>query len=152
MIISATSSPHYTVTLEKVKKALSRKKSRVFVDLAVPPDIDKRVRELPDTGYYNIDDFVRVADENNRKKEREAAAAVDILEDYRVQLKKWMIFQKSFQDVQCVKEKICAQAEAKGIDKAVSHFFFALRESLEPNELEKFMEALKKVEESYEKN
>ncbi|WP_418747413.1 glutamyl-tRNA reductase [Frisingicoccus sp.] len=152
VIISATSSPHYTVTLEKVKKALTRKKSRVFVDLAVPPDIDKRVRELPDTGYYNIDDFVRVADENNRKKEKEAAAAVDILEDYRVQFKKWMIFQKSFQDVQCVKEKICAQAEAKGMDKAVSHFFFALRESLEPNELEKFMEALKKVEESYEKN
>lgn len=51
-----------------------------------------------------------------------------------------------------MKEKICAQAEAKGMDKAVSHFFFALRESLEPNELEKFMEALKKVEESYEKN
>lgn len=152
VIISATSSPHYTMTLEKVKKALITEKHRVFVDLAVPPDIDKRVRELSNTGYCNMDDFARVADENNRKKEKEAAAAVDILEDYRVQFKKWMIFQKSFGAVQRMKEKICRQAENKGMDKAVSHFFFALKESLAPEQLEIFMEALKKVEGSYEEN
>ena len=120
--------------------------------MAVPPDIDRRVQELSNTGYYNIDDFSRVADENNRKKETEAAAAADILEDYRIQFEKWMIFQKSFHEVQSVKEKICSQAEAKGMDKALSHFFFALRESFEPGQLEMFMEALKKVEESYEEN
>lgn len=152
VIISATSSPHYTMTLDKVKMALDTEKRRVFVDLAVPPDIDKRVCELSNTGYYNIDDFVRVADENNRKKEKEAAAAVDILEDYRIQFKKWMIFQKSFQNVQSMKKKICSQAEAKGMEKAVANFFFAVRESLEPNQLEIFMEALKKVEESYEED
>ena len=152
VIISATSSPHYTMTLEKVRKALITEKRRVFVDLAVPPDIDKRVQELSDTGYYNMDDFARVADENNRKKEKEAAAAVDILEDYRVQFKKWMIFQKSFGAVRRMKEKICRQAENKGMDKAVSHFFFALKESLAPEQLEIFMEALKKVERSYEEN
>jgi len=138
--------------LDKVKKALVTKKRRVFIDLAVPPDIDRRVQELSNTSYYNIDDFSRVADENNRKKEKEAAAAADILEDYRIQFEKWMIFQKSFQEVQSVKEKICSQAEAKGMDKALSHFFFALRESFEPGQLEMFMEALKKVEESYEEN
>ena len=152
VIISATSSPHYTMTLDKVKMALDTEKRRVFVDLAVPPDIDKRVCELSNTGYYNIDDFVRVADENNRKKEKEAAAAVDILEDYRIQFKKWMIFQKSFQNVQSMKKKICSQAEAKGMEKAVANFFFAVRESLEPYQLEIFMEALKKVEESYEED
>ncbi len=152
VIISATSSPHYTITLDRVKRALTTEKRRVFIDLAVPPDIDNRVRELSDTGYYNIDDFVRVADENNRKKEKEALAARDILEEYRIQFKKWMVFQKSFQDVQRMKEKICRQAEDKGMDKAVSHFFFALRENLAPEQLEKFMEALKKVEESYEEN
>lgn len=152
VIISATSSPHYTITLDRVKRALTTEKRRVFIDLAVPLDIDNRVRELSDTGYYNIDDFVRVADENNRKKEKEALAARDILEEYRIQFKKWMVFQKSFQDVQRMKEKICRQAEDKGMDKAVSHFFFALRENLAPEQLEKFMEALKKVEESYEEN
>lgn len=152
VVLSATASPHYTLTLDKVKKALVTKKRRVFIDLAVPPDIDRRVQELSNTGYYNIDDFSRVADENNRKKEKEAAAAADILEDYRIQFEKWMIFQKSFHEVQSVKEKICGQAEAKGMDKALSHFFFALRESFEPGQLEMFMEALKKVEESYEEN
>ena len=77
---------------------------------------------------------------------------MDILEDYRIQFKKWMIFQKSFQNVQSMKKKICSQAEAKGMEKAVANFFFAVRESLEPNQLEIFMEALKKVEESYEED
>ena len=152
VVISATSSPHYTLTLDKVKNALTTGKRRVFIDLAVPPDIDQRVWELSDTGYYNIDDFARVAEENNRKKEREAAAAADILEDYRIQFKKWMIFQKSFPNVQSLKEKIRVQAEDKGMDKALSRFFFALRESFEPKQLEIFMEALKKVEESYEED
>ena len=152
MVISATSSPHYTLTLDKVKNALTTGKRRVFIDLTVPPDIDQRVWELSDTGYYNIDDFARVAEENNRKKEREAAAAADILEDYRIQFKKWMIFQKSFPNVQSLKEKIRVQAEDKGMDKALSRFFFALRESFEPKQLEIFMEALKKVEESYEED
>ena len=152
VIISATASPHYTITLDKVKRALTTEKRRVFIDLAVPPDIDKRVRELSATGYYNIDDFARVADENNRKKEKEAAAAVDILEEYRIQYDKWMIFQKSFQNVQSMKEKICNQAQVKGMDKAISRFFFALRENFEPEQLEVFMETLKRVEESYEED
>lgn len=33
VVLSATSSPHYTLTLDKVKKALATKKSRVFIDL-----------------------------------------------------------------------------------------------------------------------
>ena len=115
-------------------------------------NFDLGIKVVVSFGYYNIDDFARVAEENNRKKEREAAAAADILEDYRIQFKKWMIFQKSFPNVQSLKEKIRVQAEDKGMDKALSRFFFALRESFEPKQLEIFMEALKKVEESYEED
>jgi glutamyl-tRNA reductase len=152
VIISATSSPHYTLTLDKVKGALVSEKQRVFIDLAVPPDIDGRVRNICGTGYFNIDDFAQIADENNRKKEKEAAAAADILEDYQIQFEKWMIFQRYFQNVQSVKEKICEQAEIRGMDKALSRFFFTLRESFAPEQLEQFMAALKKVEDIYEKD
>ncbi|MDD3221331.1 MAG: glutamyl-tRNA reductase [Clostridia bacterium] len=152
VIISATSSPHYTLTLEKVKQSLVTPKPRVFIDLAVPQDIDQRVSLLPETGYYNIDDFAQVADENNQKKEKEAMAAVDILEEYRMQFEKWMVFQKHFPQVKQMITLIGQQAENKGLNKAMEQFFFALREGMAPEQLEIFMESLQKIEDVYEKN
>lgn len=42
VVISATSSPHYTLTYSKMKKQLTTAKRRVFVDLAVPMDIEAK--------------------------------------------------------------------------------------------------------------
>ena len=75
VVISATSSPHYTLTYSKMKKQLTTAKRRVFVDLAVPMDIEAKISAVDDTCYYNIDDFTRIARENNQKKLREAEAA-----------------------------------------------------------------------------
>ena len=61
-----------------------------------------------------------------KKRKGKLSAAADILEDYRIQFKKWMIFQKSFPNVQSLKEKIRVQAEDKGMDKALSRFFFCI--------------------------
>ena len=41
-VISATSGPHYTVTYYDLKNNIKTEKSRLFIDLAVPPDIDDR--------------------------------------------------------------------------------------------------------------
>ena len=82
VVISATSSPHYTLTYSKMKKQLTTAKRRVFVDLAVPMDIEAKISAVDDTCYYNIDDFTRIARENNQKKLREAEAASGILDEY----------------------------------------------------------------------
>lgn len=42
-VISATSGPHYTVTYYDLKKNIKTEKSRLFIDLAVPPDIDENI-------------------------------------------------------------------------------------------------------------
>ena len=152
VIISATASPHYTLTVDKVRKALKTEKPRVFIDLAVPPDIDRRVAGLPKAGYYNIDDFARIAGENNRKKLAEADAAKEILEAYQIQFEKWMIFQKYFSMVRNTKAQIGRKAEEKGMDRALNQFFFALRECMTPDQLEAFMKTLTKVGEIYEKD
>lgn len=152
VIISATASPHYTLTVDKVRKALKTEKPRVFIDLAVPPDIDRRVAGLPKAGYYNIDDFAQIAGENNRKKLAEADAAKEILEAYQIQFEKWMIFQKYFSMVRNTKAQIGRKAEEKGMDRALNQFFFALRECMTPDQLEAFMKTLTKVGEIYEKD
>ena len=142
VVISATSSPHYTLTYSKMKKQLTTAKRRVFVDLAVPMDIEAKISAVDDTCYYNIDDFTRIARENNQKKLREAEAASGILDEYELQFEQWMVFQKSLSVMGKVRDNFVKVAEHKGVEKAFDHFFYWVRENNTPEDLETFFQCL----------
>ena len=55
IVVSATSSPHYTVYLEELD-GLDRL-PRVFVDIAVPRDIEPKIEELSETKVLTVDDI-----------------------------------------------------------------------------------------------
>lgn len=79
-IVCATASPHTILQAQGVRENLHVLKPRLFVDLAVPPDIDPAVAEIEGCTLLGIDSFRARADENNRKKQKavqEAAAIVD---------------------------------------------------------------------------
>lgn len=67
-VISATSSPHYTVTYSELKKHIHTDKKRLFIDLSVPHDIDKRIEECENLQLIGIDYFENLAHENNIRK------------------------------------------------------------------------------------
>lgn len=142
VVISATSSPHYTLTCGKMKKSLITDKPRVFVDLAVPMDIESKVIALGDISYFNIDDFTRIAKENNQKKLEEAKAASGILDEYELQFEQWMVFQKSLPIMAKVRDNFMKVTEHKGVEKAFDHFFYWVRENNEPEDLEVFFQCL----------
>lgn len=71
IIISATTSPHYTLTMEEMKPYLSKHKERLFIDLAVPIDIDKAVSKIEDAKLYDIDYFSVLSKGNNAVKLKE---------------------------------------------------------------------------------
>lgn len=54
VIISATASPHYTLTGTRVKEHMKTDKDRVFVDLAVPVDIEESIAEFPPNPSFII--------------------------------------------------------------------------------------------------
>lgn len=142
VIISATSSPHYTLTADKVAKAIQTEKKRVFVDLAVPMDIDEKIGQLPGAVTYNIDDFTRIAAENNKKKLHEVDAADEILEDYELQFEQWFIFQKSLPVMNTMRENFLKVADHKGVRKAFDHLFYWVRENNSPEDLQAFFRCL----------
>lgn len=78
VVISATASPHYTVTKGQLKNLSN--KERLFIDLAVPFDIDKGIGEIENTKVFDIDYFEEAARENNTIKLREADRAKVIIE------------------------------------------------------------------------
>ena len=55
-MVSATASPNYTLTKEQVEQ-LSLKKQIVFIDLAVPRDMEPGLSEIEGVELYTIDDF-----------------------------------------------------------------------------------------------
>lgn len=122
-IISATSSPHYTLTYSKMAEKLVTEKPRVLVDLAVPIDIEAKVEKLPGIMRYDIDDFQELARTNNEKKQHEVVAADQILDEVQMDFERWMVFQLALPDMASFKEWMEQEAEKKGLDKAIDKMF-----------------------------
>ena len=57
VIMSATTSPHYTLERESFAEALGEDAAIELFDLAIPNDIDPTIADLPGCSLHNIDDF-----------------------------------------------------------------------------------------------
>lgn len=77
LIISATTSPNITITREKLQDSLSGSgcdgsgagRPQIYMDLAVPRDIEKSIAELDNIAYYDMDSLpVRVRSERMRSQ------------------------------------------------------------------------------------
>lgn len=92
IVISATSGPHYTVTLEELSGKLTEKKKRLFIDVAVPVDMDPEIRSVEGLTLYDIDYFETLSRNNTEIKEKELERARAIMEEEFDEALKEMIF------------------------------------------------------------
>lgn len=102
-VISATGAPHYTVVCHELKKHLTAQKSRLFIDLAVPPDIDPCIEKLSGARLIGIDYFERLARENNAIKLDSVESAKLIITQELDVLKKELAFHDFLGDLERVK-------------------------------------------------
>ena len=145
VIISATSSPHYTLTYDNLAKCLKTSKQRVLVDLAVPIDIEAKVEWLPGVKRYDNDDFQELAKANNEKKQHEAMAADQILEEVRLDFERWMVFQQALPEIKKMKAWMLEEAEKKGFGKAIDKMFYRIRDNSSPESLKAFFKTMKEM-------
>ncbi len=80
-VISATSSPHYTLTAKLVRESLRTPRERLFLDISMPPDIDEDVAGIEHCRLVSLDDINQLAEENNRRKEQALMDAEEILKE-----------------------------------------------------------------------
>jgi len=81
IIISATASPHYTLTFDKLCEVMTQSKNRLFIDLAVPADIDKSMSNMANVKLIDIDHFNTLSKKNNVLKVRALEQGNLLLED-----------------------------------------------------------------------
>ncbi|MGN8896141.1 NAD(P)-dependent oxidoreductase [Flavonifractor sp. HCP28S3_F3] len=148
LVLSATTSPHYTVAAYELAE-LSRP-PKVLVDLAIPRDIEPGVGELPGFTLYNVDDLgVEVCRDIPPEAE-------EILEKYLSQLEQWENYRSCLPGLERVKQAVTARVLSTDLDgpeardlvelavsRAVDLLSGGLKESLTPEDLER---AARKIE------
>ena len=161
-IFSATRSPHHTIKFEEIKNLLKRDKNYCFIDMALPRDIDSRIKELNNVTLLHIDDFGVRAE----CAEEDLEAAREILLEYKQDFINWYHIRtlapkvneisevvgeltdckltKVYKNINISEDDKCflqssVQAATK---KAVSKLIFGLRENMEIEQYNQLLQAL----------
>lgn len=96
-VISATASPHYTLTAGRVGETLrtvADRRERLFIDISMPPDIDAAIGQMEGCRLVALDDIMRLAEENNRLKQKALTDAEEILAEELEKLCKTLSFHR----------------------------------------------------------
>lgn len=83
IVVCSTSSPHAVITHFAATTALRRRPAHpiLFVDLALPRDVEPIVGKLENAYLYNLDDLARIAEGNRAARQAEVSKARLIIEN-----------------------------------------------------------------------
>lgn len=138
VIVSATQSPHYTFTyLDLLKELDKESKPKLFVDLAVPYDIDKDITTIEGIELIDIDYFETASKENNTLKLKEVGKAEEILECCIDDTMKNIYIQNAYKSL----DKIVKKIDEKGF----SYLLFQLKESLNREQFKSLLDSLQNL-------
>jgi len=139
VIVSMTTSPHYTFTYNEVSEALKdNKKNKLFIDLAVPGDIDKEIAISKHCEILDIDYFEKASKKNNLTKLKELDK-VELILDSRIDETLKDIYVQKFQPIM---DAVNNTAQTKGFN----YLFYHLKDSLNSEQLKAVLQALRNIE------
>lgn len=98
LVFSATTSPHYTLTADQV--ALMQAPPKLFVDLAMPRDIDQAVGRDARVTVWNLDDLGDLEGENRADRQ----AAEQIIADELAEFLSWYAYRQSLPVISSMKD------------------------------------------------
>jgi glutamyl-tRNA reductase len=92
IVVSSTNSPHHIVEREELELVMAERAGRplLFIDLAVPRDIDPACHEVADVVIHDVDSVQSVADRNFSGREAESRHAERIVAAEAVRFERWL--------------------------------------------------------------
>lgn len=166
LVVSATASPNYTLTREQVE-SVPLKDHTIFIDLAVPRDMEPELSQLEGISLYTIDDFKLggPAEGERRFKEQAEAILQEEIEEFYV----WLDGRDMIPRIQEIKAEAVTdlnlrlhkilhklpltEQEKESLEKAidtaagkvVTKMIFGLRDALEKDVFAECVEGLEKL-------
>jgi glutamyl-tRNA reductase len=92
IVLSSTGAPHFIIRPKDVEEVLRRRKYKplLFIDIAVPRDIDPAVNDVDNAYLYTVDDLNGVVQSNLEQRKKEAQKAEGIVDQEIGQFAKWL--------------------------------------------------------------
>jgi len=91
IIISATSSDEYILSYKDVKQMMKKRKGDIccIMDIAIPRDVDPKVKKIDGVFYNDIDSLNIIVDNNRKKREKEIPIINNIIMEEMVAFFSW---------------------------------------------------------------
>lgn len=137
IVISATKSPHYTLTYTKIEQEQLSQKPRLFMDLSIPRDIDEGVLRIPETTLITMDEIEGMAAKNNALKMAEVEVAEEMVAESLDEIQKVLAFHAFIPLFNRMKERQTEQ---------FAQFVYKYRDMSTAPEFESFIHVLEKME------
>lgn len=138
-VISATVSPHYTITAKMAKEAIRTQKKRLFLDVSMPADIDGEIGQMAHCRLIGVDGFRELAQKNNDLKKQAVQDAEEIVREETETLYKVLSFHKTAGKLEGWKERYSGYSFEK--------LLFLLRDRLDSDSFEAVLQAFDGQEE-----
>ena len=113
LVVSSTGARQHLVSRPLMEAALGkrRRKPVCLIDLAVPADLDPKIRELSDCYLYTIDDLKSVIDENLKARSVAAEQAEAMLVDHAATFGRWLESRDVAPTIQALRARARAQRD-----------------------------------------
>jgi glutamyl-tRNA reductase len=130
ILITSTGSPEFMFRTPHAQQFLHRRRNRpmIFIDIAVPRDVDPGINRLDGIFLYDIDDLQSVASSNLSDRSREAQRAEAILEEELVR------YQRRLQALDVVPTLVDLQSYAEAMRQAELRRAHSRLQSLTPEQ------------------
>jgi len=106
VVVSATQCPFYTLKKEHVQTKSLDQGSTVFIDLAVPRDIDPQIQDIPGSACFDLDALQKISLGNMELRQSEVLEAERILESTILDFERWWIHRKAIPMLRRVRANI----------------------------------------------
>jgi len=120
LIITSTGASESIIDLDEYGSVLEkRQEDQIFIDLAVPRDVDTKLEEIENVTIYDLDDLDRIVEENMVGGKNEIAAIEDIIKEEYDGLKNWLEYREAAPIIQALNKK-AEDARQEELERALN--------------------------------
>jgi len=83
IVVSCSGAPHSILKQELVQEVMNTRPDHplVIIDIAVPPDVESRVKQIENVFLYDIDELTTLCDSNHNQRQNEIQSAMEIVDN-----------------------------------------------------------------------
>lgn len=123
IVICSTAAPGYVVDRALMSSVVRDRRYRpiLFVDIAVPRDVDPKIADIDNCFVYDVDDLKNVLENNRQQRQKEAEAAEALIESELIDFGRWTKSQEVVPVIKALRSQAMSIAQ-KEAEKTLSHF------------------------------